>query len=187
MLGNMYDQGQGVSRSTIEANKWWYKAALHGNADALQKLANMDCHKLFPQGKGAIPGINCLNIGGNNYDLLGKTDHVGTATSPTPVAGEKAEWPTYSNQVGDILWRNRNYPADAANRREQGTVIVTFTLDRSGRLTERHVSKSSGSMALDKAALDLVDRSQPFPPFPPDFSQTELTMTLPLRFVLPAR
>jgi len=94
--------------------------------------------------------------------------------------------PAYKDQIASILSRNKNYPSDAASRGEQGTVIVTFSIDRSGRLLERHIDKSAGSPVLDQEALNLLDRSQPFPPVPPDYSEIQLTMTVPLTFAIPS-
>ncbi len=352
ILGGMYDKGEGVPRDTIEANKWWYRAALHGNADALRKFDNIICQKRFPNGRGAIPGVNCLDVSGNNLDVSGnsdghsaKTNPAAAAKLPAPASEQQAaasaaaagqlaailsqatataghtpslrfavplqrqsgiftlpieinaqitlnfvidsgaafvtvpadvfaklqqtgtvqdldlhgqvrfgladgsmRWGTAftirSLRLGDKLFENvrgavvptggklllgqtflqrftswsmdndkgelvfelpsaanwwsmyrsrianmlvtGGYPADAAARREEGTVVITFTVDRSGHVTERHIVRSAGSASLDKAVLDLVDGSQPFPPLPADYSQPHLTMTFPVRFALPA-
>lgn len=328
ILGNMYDQGEGASRNTVEANKWWYRAALHGDTDALRHFANMSCQKLYPNGKGAIPGVNCLNTGGANYDLLVKSNDIAVPPSPAAVVAPKAtpaavaplasrvevpvgrehgtftvpvevngemtldfivdsgaafvtlpadifarlqqdgsvrdsdlrgrgkmtladgstregaifiirslrlggmlfenikgavvpeggklllgetffarvkswsidndkgklildmasanDMPTYREQIVSILSRNKNYPANSASRGEQGTAIVSFTIDRNGRLLERHLNQSAGSPALDREALGLLDRSQPFPPLPPDYTEVQLTMVVPLTFAIPA-
>lgn len=317
ILGNMYDMGQGVPRSTIEANKWWYRAAVHGNADASRKFQNISCQKLYPTGRGALPGVDCLNADVNNGDLLPKASQTAVPNMPAPTpdqsttaAAERASsrlelplkrqqgtftlpieingqmtldfvidsgaafvtvpadvfgklrevgaiqesdlrgirrlmladgslresmtftirslrvgnelfesiqgavvpvggklllgqtflqrfkswsldnidgklvlelptaadwWPIYRNQITGILLRNQS---------EEGTAIVTFTLDRDGHLTERHIVRSTGSFTLDQAILGLLDRSQPFPPFPAANLQKELTMTFPISFAI---
>jgi protein TonB len=59
-------------------------------------------------------------------------------------------------------------PLNAASRRGvKGMARVRFTVDRSGRVVESEVVKSSGSPTLDGEALALVQRAGPFPP-PPD-------------------
>src|SRR6476661_3044249 len=90
-IGNMYDKGEGVLRDKNEANKWWYRAALHGSADALRKFENIRCEKLYPRGKGAIPGVNCLNDAGNNYDLLTKPDQTAPPKPIEPGAAQRAQ------------------------------------------------------------------------------------------------
>jgi hypothetical protein len=47
-------------------------------------------------------------------------------------------------------------------------------------MTERHIVRSTGSFTLDQAVLGLLDRSQPFPPFPAANSQREVTLTFPI-------
>ena len=51
-------------------------------------------------------------------------------------------------------------------RGASGVVVVRFELNRTGALIGSAVTKSSGNAALDQAALDLLRRASPFPPFP---------------------
>lgn len=48
----------------------------------------------------------------------------------------------------------------------QGTVVVSFTVERSGRVTARSIVRSSGSSAVDDEAMAMIVRAQPMPPFP---------------------
>jgi TonB family protein len=89
-------------------------------------------------------------------------------------------WRRYQNQIIRILSRNQSHLADTASRHEEGTALVTFTVERSGLMTERHIVRSTGSFTLDQAVLGLLDRSQPFPPFPATNSQKEVTLTFPI-------
>ena len=100
------------------------------------------------------------------------------AVLPKPGVASNA-MSTYINQIIYILEQNKTYPADAINRREEGTAIVSFTLNRSGHIIGKRLVQSTGSMTLDWASLDLLDRSQPFPPLPPTYSDNQLTMRLP--------
>jgi TonB family protein len=47
------------------------------------------------------------------------------------------------------------YPAEAKQRRIQGTVVIGATIDESGNIREPHVIRSTGQL-LDKSALDAV-------------------------------
>jgi len=88
--------------------------------------------------------------------------------------------PTWKRQVVGLLERNQRYPAAAWSRGERGTVQLSFSLDRQGRVVATRIAKSSGFTALDEAALDLVRRAQPFPPPPPEMTGVDLTV--PIRF-----
>ena len=56
---------------------------------------------------------------------------------------------------------------------------VAFKLDRSGKITSMELKKSSGLPDLDALALDIVDKSQPFPAAPPGVGDDELGFLLP--------
>jgi protein TonB len=75
----------------------------------------------------------------------------------------------------------RYLPANARET-EQGTVHVSFSIDRTGHVLERHIIRSSGHAELDNAALNMVDRAQPFPPFPAVIPDTEKIVEFPLHF-----
>jgi periplasmic protein TonB len=76
---------------------------------------------------------------------------------------------------------SRYLPRDPSET-EQGTVHVGFSLNRSGRVLERHIIRSSGHADLDNAALSMVDRAQPFPPFPAAIPESEKIVEFPLHF-----
>ena len=74
------------------------------------------------------------------------------------------EIPSWKRKVVALLERNKRYPAAARVRSDKGTAQLAFSLDRQGKVTAARVTQSSGSVALDQEALDLLRRAQPFPP-----------------------
>jgi TonB family protein len=91
---------------------------------------------------------------------------------------------TWRTQLVDILSRNKRYPAEAAKRRKEGLTVATFTVDHDGHLESSRIDQSSGSVILDQEVIDLLNRTQPFPPLPSDYSSREITLTIPIRFSL---
>ena len=85
-----------------------------------------------------------------------KTEHVGQFT----VAAANA----YNALVFGHLQRFKRYPLAAKGA--SGTVVLRFDLSRAGEVINSTVTKSSGNALLDEAALDLLRRASPFPPFP---------------------
>ena len=78
------------------------------------------------------------------------------------------------------------YPADARRRREQGTVTLRVELAESGRVAQVTVAKSSGSRALDDAAVDAI-RAWRCSPAERDGRPVRAIATQALDFVLERR
>lgn len=64
----------------------------------------------------------------------------------------------YAAQVLAWIERNKRHPG-----RERGVVTISFELDRQGRTHRLRLVRSSGSRALDRATLDQIAATQPFP------------------------
>lgn len=90
--------------------------------------------------------------------------------------------PTWQRKISAKLERNKKYSSLAQARSEQGMVQVEFSMDRSGRLKSSRILKTSGSDALDREALDLVRRADPFAAPPPEKPGDEVFLTVPIRF-----
>jgi protein TonB len=86
----------------------------------------------------------------------------------------------YNALVFGHLQRFKRYPRAAQGA--SGTVMVRFVLDRTGRVTDSVVTKSSGNRALDEEALDTLHRASPFPPFPVAKPGTEDSYIAPVNF-----
>jgi protein TonB len=103
-------------------------------------------------------------------------------TEGAPNASNSNAVPRWKSQVVGILERNKRYPSDARNRREQGVAQLAFSIDRQGHVVSSRIVTSSGSSSLDKEALDLAQRAQPFPPPPPELAGAQISLTVPIRF-----
>jgi protein TonB len=72
----------------------------------------------------------------------------------------------YFALVKGIIESKKRYPEEARRRGEEGTVVVSFTIDESGKPVNVRLASSSGSSSIDNETLRLI-RSLKFPP-PPD-------------------
>lgn len=79
------------------------------------------------------------------------------------------------------LEKHRRYPAAARARGQQGVAQVTFRMNRRGQVLTVRISRTSGSGALDRAAIDTVKRAQPLPAIPNDMPD-ELDLTVEVEF-----
>jgi periplasmic protein TonB len=86
----------------------------------------------------------------------------------------------WRSQVLGKLQQNFRYPASAKNG-EHGTVYVAFSIDGQGRLGASRIVRGSGVTILDKDALDLLRRTQPFPS-PPTGAGAQAEITVPVNY-----
>jgi protein TonB len=98
--------------------------------------------------------------------------------------GGSAAISSYQAQVLAHLTRHRVYPPEARERGITGIARVQFALGRDGRVLSASLIGGSGERALDSAALDMVRRASPFPPFPAGVAQARMDFAAPIRFDL---
>ncbi|HEX2956894.1 MAG TPA: TonB family protein [Chitinispirillaceae bacterium] len=86
------------------------------------------------------------------------------------------KYPWYLINVQQKLEKNWN----PSTENHQLKVQVSFTIDRSGMISEPRIVKSSGNSTLDNLALRAIKLSAPFPPLPPGFSEDKLELNCTL-------
>ncbi|MDB5570971.1 MAG: putative Protein TonB [Hyphomicrobiales bacterium] len=82
------------------------------------------------------------------------------------------------------LGKHKRYPAEARSRKQEGEAAVRFTMDRSGKVLKAAILRTSGSKALDAAALDLLDRAQPLPALPASMKSAQIELVAPVIYRL---
>ena len=92
--------------------------------------------------------------------------------------------PQWKGLVAAHLQRHKRYPASAQAQREEGTAVLAFTVDRRGRVMARRIVRSSGHAELDREALAMVQRAEPFPPPPPELPGQQFPFEVPMRYYL---
>ena len=90
----------------------------------------------------------------------------------------------WTKEIVAALERNKAYPDAAKSRGERGVAQVFFSLDRQGNLVSSRILRSSGSELLDQEALDVIRRSEPFPPPPSELQGQAINLTVPIFFSL---
>ena len=107
---------------------------------------------------------------------------------PAPVTAQRAKSAaqpiaaSWENSVVKHLQRYKRYPSEALSHSEEGIVLLSFSIDRSGHVLDRHIARSSGHPDLDEEVLDMIKRAEPLPAFPASMSQPQLDLTVPIRF-----
>jgi len=108
----------------------------------------------------------------------------GTASSPGSDPRAKRAEGDYSAQLSAYLNRRKSYPAEARQARQQGIVVVRFTVDRAGNVSAVSIKRGSGHDLLDRATLDLLQRVAPLPRMPAAMQRDSLTISLPIDYSL---
>lgn len=113
------------------------------------------------------------------------------APPSAPPAQSAARKPPGHAEQGPDTWHARvlgrlnavkTYPSSARARRQQGTVMMRFVVDRSGRVLSVSLHKTSGFALLDREALALPKRTSPLPPPPDDATGNTIELIVPVEF-----
>jgi TonB family protein len=97
-------------------------------------------------------------------------------------SGGTADISSYQALVLAHLQRFRSYPATAKSGGIKGMATVRFSLASNGSVTSVSLARGSGTAILDEAALSMIHRASPFPPFPPGLGRSRIDFAAPVRF-----
>jgi protein TonB len=126
--------------------------------------------------------------GSGGSDLVTRGEGSGSGTDMGSGSGKgKGSANRQARYYGELVtWLNRHkrYPAAARRSRHTGTVRVTFTIDRNGRVLSKRIVSSSGHAALDNEVEAMLRRASPMPRIPRELGRSTLTVTLPVVFTL---
>ena len=82
------------------------------------------------------------------------------------------------------LDQHKKYPLRAKRKRQQGTALLYFVMDRNGQVLEYNIEESSGYKLLDREVSAMIKRAQPLPRIPDAMQQAKLKITVPVEFML---
>ena len=91
---------------------------------------------------------------------------------------------SYFGQISAWIDANKDYPAECKKHKQQGAVVVKFTIGRDGQLLASAIKQSSGHALLDQAALATLARAAPFPPIPDFVGRETLSIAVPIDYAL---
>jgi protein TonB len=104
------------------------------------------------------------------------------AAMPASVPGPDLT-PNYSAMISAWLEAHKRYPETARERGEEGQVKLHFRIDRFGRVLDYRLLESTGYADLD-AGIDQMMRGAQLPPFPAGMTQSQIEVSVKLRFKL---
>lgn len=85
-----------------------------------------------------------------------------------------------------VAWleKHKKYPRRAKRLRIEGEGMLRILIDRTGRTRHVTLQQRTGNRLLDKAALEMAQRADPFPPMPENDPRRQLEFSVPVAFVL---
>ena len=107
-------------------------------------------------------------------------------TAPAPPAPQvSSNAPdSWEGRVLAQLNKHRRYPGIARARHQQGVPYIRFVMDREGKVLSVRLERSSGFPDLDREAVALPNRAQPFAKPPADKAGETLELVVPVEFFL---
>jgi periplasmic protein TonB len=90
----------------------------------------------------------------------------------------------YGNLLGRAIAKYKSYPKIAERRGWEGTALLDLKIDSNGKVLSAVVRDSSGYDALDKRALEMVEKASPFPAPPKALQGRTFNISVPVAFKL---
>jgi protein TonB len=91
---------------------------------------------------------------------------------------------SYGQTISQALARYKEYPPIAQMQGWQGSVTMQLRVTPSGRLLDAEVHTSSGHEVLDRQALAMASKAEPFPAPPEGLRDREIAVLVPVVFRL---
>ena len=88
----------------------------------------------------------------------------------------------YAGFLKGSLEESMHYPRAARLAGQQGSVVVRFVIDRNGAVLSIVLEKPSGHAILDREAVEMIERAEPFPTMPGEMSGEVLELRVPIAY-----
>jgi protein TonB len=102
--------------------------------------------------------------------------------APAPSALKPDDLDAYYKKIVRYLQARLHTPARNGREGQQLTATIHVMSDRNGHVQTAELFISSGYADLDQEAVDVVKRSDPLPPMPPDTRADHINVNIPVVF-----
>lgn len=103
---------------------------------------------------------------------------------PEPIALDATATARYDQLLVAWLEKHKKYPRRAKRLRIEGEGKLRILIKHDGQVEKASLEQSTGNRVLDKAALDMAKRANPFPAMPDNDPRTTLEFVVPVAFLL---
>jgi len=130
-------------------------------------------------------------VAGVEPSAAGAGGKAGTQANPDAGSADASSGGGMPGATADYLamlqaWleKHKEYPRRAQLRRQEGTALLYFVMDREGRVIEYRLQQSSGHDLLDREVAAMIERAQPLPKIPEEMDRARLELVVPVQFFL---
>lgn len=102
--------------------------------------------------------------------------------SPAPL--DAVATARYEQLLVAWLQKYKKYPRRAKRLRIEGEGMLRILINRNGQTQKVSLEQGTGNRLLDKAALEMAQRANPFPAMPEDDPRQQLEFIVPVAFIL---
>lgn len=138
----------------------------------------------FPEPAETPVAISAPSVSGTQGNASTTASENTGSANDTSGGGIPGEMVDYMAVLQAWLERHKEYPRGARLRRIEGTTLLYFVMDRTGKVIDYRIQKSSGHSMLDKEVEAMIERAQPLPEIPPDMHRQRLELVVPVQFLL---
>ena len=145
---------------------------------------------VLPEGKSAPPSSGTRPSIRDQIASLGSGlsgDAGDLAKQTLPLDSRDPVYLPYLARLKQRIQREWVYPEEARSRGVSGELLLVFTLNKSGSLTNVRLVHSSGFPILDQEALRAVKQAAPYDPFPPQMGEEPWNISASFYYTLPHR
>jgi len=142
-------------------------AVLAGAGFIAGRTAPPAAERVIPVNRAAdLPGATAVRLRVEVGEPAPEEPPAGSDEAVVALDTADPRYRPYLSGVKQRIWERWSAPVLPEGAAARGALVVEFTLTRSGRLAASGIRETSGSAALDRAALEAVARAVPFTPLP---------------------
>lgn len=142
-------------------------------------LSELKTEELKSRSTARFPGLTLVVPVGVSISLQAKTD-----TKKEKIHTVAEVMPRFKGNVNNWLQSNIRYPAEALEAKQEGKIIVEFTVEKDGSIRYPKIVKSSKYALLDREALRVIRQMPSWEPGMQKGEKVRVKYNLPFSFSL---
>lgn len=89
----------------------------------------------------------------------------------------------YKSELRTKIDSNKTYPLMSRRLGQTGTVVVAFTIDKDGSITDVRIEDPAPFAPLNSSALEAVNKIRKFKPIPAELNEEKMELQIPIKFL----